>query len=365
LIIEKTNKVFTGLGHGWLRMPGQSASGQAFLAQPGAASTKGGTNHFIEMVCDHYQFRTNLATFAGAVEVHDLLGEQVQGTMNCGRMAITFKGTNELDRMVANDAVVIQHGTNRLTGGRAIYTGTNGLLELTDHPAWQAGPRQGKGDLVQVKQQPDEMFVRSNAWLRMPAETMGQTGVPGMSSTNRAASKSPTNQFADIFCQRYYLTQTGGHFQGGVHIRHPRVDWDCEDMTAHWPGEGSRLDRMVARRAVTFVATDENGQKTSGSGDEAVYTYAVTDGVTNSILNLTGNPATLVSTNGITFRNDVIRYDLGRQQLISGGGFSISSMPTNAAGSNTFQTPKTGPPRNGPPPGSPPDGIRPKGPPPR
>src|SRR5258706_4912141 len=271
-------------------MPGQSEGGPAFLARPSAAPARSSEKHFIELVCDRYQIRTNLATFNGAVEVHDLLGTEVKGTMNCGRMSLIFSGTNELQRIIADESVVIQEGTNRLTGGRAVYTGTNGLLEMTDGPGWQAGLRRGAGELIQVKGQPKEMFVRSNAWVRMPADALGQSGALGLSSTNRAAPKSATNQFAYISCDRYTLTDTNGHFQNGVHIRHPSVDWKCRDLIANWPHEGGHIDRMVADRSVVFEATDEKGQQTSGTGDKAVYTYSVTEGLTNEVLRLTGNP---------------------------------------------------------------------------
>jgi lipopolysaccharide export system protein LptA len=350
LFIDRTNKVFTGRGHGWLKMPGQSAGGQAFLARPGPAAARTSENRFVEVQADYYRFRTNLATFDGAVEVHDLLGDQAQGQMNCGRMTIAFSGTNELQQMIAAGNVVIQEGTNRLTGGRAVYTGTNGVLEMLDGPGWQAGPRRGAGDVVQVRPQKGEMFVRGNAWLRMPAEALSQVSLSGLASTNRAAPKPTTNQFADISCERYTLTQTNGHFQTGVHIRHPEMDWKCADLTVNWPHEGGRVDAMTAERSVVFETTEAKGQKTTGTGDKAVYTYAVTDGVTNEIFRLTGNPAamdgtTLVGTNTMPFkfRNNVIVYDLGKHQVIATGSYKASSGATNAPGSNTSLLPKIAP----------------------
>jgi lipopolysaccharide export system protein LptA len=340
LTIDRTNKVFTGNGHGWMRMPNEGRGGAAFLSRSGSAASRYAGNHFIEIVCDDYQFRTNLARFDREVEVHDLLGEKVQGTMNCGRMDITFSGTNELQRMVADQRVIIQDGTNRLTGGHAVYTATNGLLELTQNPTWKSGDREGKGDLQQVKLQQNEMTVRGNAYVKMPAQDLGQSDFAAFSRTNRAAPKgSHTNEFAEIFSQSYTLSQTNGYFRGGVRIVHPQNNWVCGELSFHRPQEGGRVDRMVAQKSVRFESTDDKGQKTSATGDQAVYTYSVTDGVTNEVLKLTGNPATLVGTNGFTFKNAVIDYDMVRKQVIASGPYHIAP-PTNAVSSNSFLFPK-------------------------
>jgi lipopolysaccharide export system protein LptA len=339
LTIDRTNKVFTGNGHGWMRMPNQGGGGAAFLSRSGTAASRQPGNHFIEIVADNYQFRTNLANFVGEVEVHDLLGEQVQGMMNCGRMDITFSGTNELQRMVADQRVIIQDGTNRLTGGHAVYTATNGLLVITQKPTWQSGVREGRGDIEQLKLQQSEMTVRGNAYVKMPAQDLSQSDFAGFGRTGRAIPKAQTSEFAEIFSQSYTLSQTNGYFSGGVSIVHPQINWTCTNLAVHWPHEGARVDRMVAERGVRFESTDDKGQKTSATADQAVYTYSVTDGLTNEVLKLTGNPATLIGTNGVTFKNPVITYDMLRKQVIASGSYRIAP-PTNAVGSNTLLFPK-------------------------
>jgi lipopolysaccharide export system protein LptA len=249
------------------------------------------------------------------------------------------EGTNELQRMVADQRVIIQDGTNRLTGGHAVYTATNNLLELTKNPTWKSGLREGRGDLEQLKLQQNEMTVRGNAYVKMPAQDLGQSDFAAFSHTNRPAQKAQTDQFAEIFSQSYTLSQTNGYFSGGVRIVHPQNNWVCSELSFQRPQEGGRVDRMVAQRAVRFDSTDANGQKTSATGDQAVYTYSVTDGVTNEVLKLTGNPATLVGTNGFSFKSPVIDYDMIRKQVIASGPYRIGP-PTNAVGSNSILFPK-------------------------
>jgi lipopolysaccharide export system protein LptA len=344
LTIDRTNKVFTGTGHGWIRMPNESQGGTAFLSRPGSAPSRQPGKHFVEIVCDSYQFRTNFAFFDREVEVHDLLGEQVQGTMNCGRMDVTFSGTNQLQRMIADQRVIIQDGTNQLAGGHAVYTATNGLLELTQNPTWKSGLREGRGDLEQLKLQKNEMTVRGNAYVRMPAQDLGQSDLAAFGQTNRPASKSQSHEFAEIFSRSYTLSQTNGYFTGGVRMVHPQKNWVCDELTFHRPQDGGRVDRMVARRSVRFESSDEHGQKTSATGDEAVYTYSVTDGVTNELLVLTGNPATLTYTNGVTFKNAVINFDMIHKQVIASGSWRVAA-PTNSPGSNLLHLPRIGSPK--------------------
>jgi lipopolysaccharide export system protein LptA len=348
LIIDRTNKIFTANGHGYLIMPGQTSGQSSFLSRPGAPPARKAEKEFIEVRSDHYQFRTNFAVFSGGVEVRDLVEQQTQGTMTCGRMIITFSGSNELQRLVAENGVVIQQETNRLTGGHAVYTATNGVLELSEVPAWEAGTRQGNGDEVQLRSQQNEMFVRGHASLRLPAESFGSASPAapkrsegGSSSTVSASPpKTKNSQFAQILCDSYTLGQTNGHFVGGVSITHPEINWQCGDLNVYWPSGGGHVEKMVAERSVRFTAITQKGEKSSGTGDEAVYTYSVADGVTNEVLQLTGNPATLVGTNGINFRNAVINYDLGRQQIIATGAYRASSGSTNNSGSKPSLLPQ-------------------------
>ena len=48
--------------------------------------------------------------------------EQETNRLNCGVLTLTFAGTNELQRMVAQHDVVIEQETNRFTAGTAVYT---------------------------------------------------------------------------------------------------------------------------------------------------------------------------------------------------------------------------------------------------
>ena len=93
--------------------------------------------------------------------------------MTCSLMTLTLAGTNELQKMVAEHQVVIRQEDKQFTAERAEYTGTNGVLDLTGNPAWKAGLREGKGDLVRVNLAHEEMLVSGNAVMKLPSAEAG------------------------------------------------------------------------------------------------------------------------------------------------------------------------------------------------
>ena len=181
LVIERADKSFRADGHAYLKMPGQTLGASGLLPRQGRAATNSlpATNQWVEVRSDSYQRWTNSAVFRDGVVVTERAGDELKGKMSCSRMMLTFVRTNEPQQMVAEDKVVIEQAEQRLMGGKAVYTVTNGVLDLTGNPQWRAGLREGKGDLLRVNVQQDEMLVRGNATMRLPADELGQAPARG------------------------------------------------------------------------------------------------------------------------------------------------------------------------------------------
>ena len=349
LVLDQTNKVYRAEGNAWLKMPGRSLSTVGILPQ--ASSPKAGlppsTNEFAEVLCDSYEVRTNWAVFTDKVRVTERRDNQVQGTMDCGKLSIafagtnevqrmvaedhvrveeetnrlscslltlTFGGTNELQRMVAQQDVVIEQDTNRFTAGTAVYTATNGMLDLTENPTWQAGLRQGKGDRIYVNVPRQEMEVLTNAFMRVPANEFGRSPAFGAASAPNARTGTGGAEFAEVFSRDYTVKPDGALFRGKVRLEHPQMQWTCGQVEALAPHGASKTNHVVAEGAVVFDVTDDKGQKVHGTGDKAVYSYGVSGVVTNETMVLTGNPAELTGTN-FTGQNSVFVLDLARHRL--------------------------------------------------
>src|SRR6266568_229159 len=334
LIIDPTNKILRANGQAYLKMPGQGLSTAGFFA--GQASTTNSltaTNQFVEIQSDSYELRTNSALFDKDVRAQERAGEQLRGEINCERMRITFSDTNELQSMVAENRVVIEQGDQRLTGGKAVYNADNGLLEVTEGPAWQAGQREGRGDRLQVHVQQEEMIVSGNASMRLPAEQLGQLVVTPSGLSSPADSTTRSNQFAEILSEEYSLKSGTAQFREKVRLQHPRMEWACEQLSAQLPAEGQGASSILAERAVVFELTDYKGQQIHGRCEQAHYSYTRTATGTNDIVELTGNPI-LETTNG-KVQNRVIILDRVNHFLVAPGEYKITSV-AEAGGTNTF-----------------------------
>ena len=194
--------------------------------------------------------------------------------MTCSLLTLTFSGTNELQKMVAEHQVLIEQEDRKFTAEKAEYTGTNNVLELTGDPHWQAGPRQGKGDQIRVNLAHDEMLVHGNAFMRLPAAELGQSAFSAMGKPKRVESRARTNEFAEVFCEEYFLTADSALFRGHVRIEHPQMKWTCEEITMLTPPSLGKAGRIIiAEPAVVFDVTDDQGRTFHGTGDKAVYTH--------------------------------------------------------------------------------------------
>jgi lipopolysaccharide export system protein LptA len=341
LILDRRNGIFRSRGHAWLKMPGQSTGASGFLPRPHSPATNSlaATNQFVEILSDNYEVRTNSAVFREEVRVSERRGDQEQGKMSCETLTAAFSGTNELQQLVAETNVILEQDTNRFAAGRAVYSGTNGMLELTESPTWRSGLREGKGDLIRVDVKRDEMLVRSNAFMRLPASELGRSAGLGPGAPAQAGPKAGARQFAEILCREYTVGPEGALFRGAVRLDHPQIQWASERITALVPPGGGRINRTVAEQAVVFDLTDDKGQQVHGTGEKAVYTYGRSATVTNEVMELTGSPATLTTTN-FTGQNSVFILDLANHRLGAPGKSKyVMRGLASDGGTNTIRMP--------------------------
>ncbi len=325
LVFDRTNRIFRANGHARLEMPARSMGGSAFLAAPAAASAPAPalTNESVEILCDRYELRTNIAVFRDQVHVNDRVGDQLRGEMRCGLMTLTFTGTNELQKMVAERHVLIAQADRQFTADTAEYTGASGLLDLIGSPTWRDGTREGKGDQMRVNLARAEMLVRGNAFMQLPTGELGQSALVGLSTTNRGAARETTNAFAKIFSDEYFVSPDAALFRGKVRIQDPQMNCTCNELTMLSPpevGKGGHV--IIAEPDVVFDIVDDQGRALHGTGQKAVFTHRLTATLTNDLMELTGNPATLATTN-IIGRNNLINLDLASHKLMVPGKYNI------------------------------------------
>ncbi len=340
LLIDRTNRTFRVLGKAHLKMPGQAMGGVglATQAEQAVARPPDTTNQFIEIECDHYEIRTNLAVFSDGVQVTNRAGDAVKATMSCGTLMAVFSGTNELRSMVADQQVVMDQPENetRFTAAKAVYDGPTEVLELAGGPTWRAGVRHGRGDTILVDRQRNEMQVRTNAVMWLPADELPTSGegIRGTANTPRASGHSA--EVAEITSTTYRVTATGAAFDGDIHVAHPQMNLQCEDLTARF-GSGTAEKGLVAQGGVAFDLVSEKGQKVHGVGEKAIYSYSVGGNMTNDTITLWGNPAMLQMTNS-TIRNKSIVLDRAHNKLTASGNYLITGIAP-AGDTNRFRLP--------------------------
>jgi lipopolysaccharide export system protein LptA len=313
------------------------------FSAPGSATTTAPppTNQVVEVRCDNYELRTNVAVFREQVRVSQRLGDQEQGQMTCGRMTLTLAGTNELEKMVAEQEVVIGQADRQFTAAKAEYTATNQVLDLIGNPAWRDGPREGKGDSIRANLARAEMLVQGNALMKLPAAEVGRATLTGLGAPPPGQVRQETPGPAEIHAREYLLTAEAALFQGGVRIEHPQMKWACEELTMLSQPELGKEGRMIiAEPAVVFELLDDQGRSYHGAGRKAVYTRRHTTALTNDLMELTGTPATLEATN-IVIRNNVIALDLSNHKLVTPGKYNYHGAAP-ASATNFFRPRKSG-----------------------
>jgi lipopolysaccharide export system protein LptA len=339
LWIDRSNHIFRAIGHGVMKMPRESLGASGFVPLGANTTNAPGTNQTVEIRSDSYELRTNSAAFEEHVRVTERAGEQTVGTLSCARLRASFTGTNQLDRLIAEQDVVIEQEPKKFTADKAIYTGTNAMLELTGNPAWQDGTRQGTGEVLLMNTAQNELVARGNAVLRLPAHDLAQSGSGASFSGGESSALAASNQWAQILSREYTLRPDGGRFEGGVRVIHPQLQLSCETADLDLPQTPGGAKRLVAQRQVEFDLLDERGQKIHGTGQKAVYNYSTSAAGTNDTLELTGNPM-LTMTNG-TFENRVIILDRTSGKLIAPGRYLIRGVgEVAAAKTNALFAPK-------------------------
>jgi lipopolysaccharide export system protein LptA len=398
LVIDRTNKIFRANGQAWAKMPAQSMGVNGFLSS--ATNSTSGTNQFVEIFSDFYEFRTNSTgnsiLFGDHVHMVDTANGMTNGTLTAATMLVTLLSTNDLQSMVAEKNVAIENATYRFTAEKAVYTATNGILELTGNPAWRAitrqGLREGTGDLIRADLKQSKMDVLTNAWMRVPASQLGPTAMTQAPSTTqrqppattqaslsrpkegdsgiiwpqmepdpptvrkeRTRTKAPstlnarpsTNDFADIYSESYTVTTNTARFEGGVRIVHPRLNWVCQTMNVDYPNPNSKDVTMTAEQAVEFnlkAGTDEDqlhDVDVHGTCSHAVYNYAVTPTGTNDTMTLTGNPIPILETTNGVFKNKILILDCANNKLMAPGRYKIygTNATTTPIPTNVFRFP--------------------------
>ncbi|MEO5803207.1 MAG: LptA/OstA family protein [Verrucomicrobiota bacterium] len=210
------------------------------------------TNQFLKIYADHFEFlyESNLVIYTGNVLVTD-----PQIGLTCDLLTIFLTTNKTIQKITAANHVVIVNKKDGsiATGDEATYVlnGDEESIELTGHPTWRDGQRDGKADRFVFDRKNNIFRAEKNAVFKLPREKIGQPGLlnSNASSTNAQTGK-PVEISADLFT--FKLAETNGPVQ-----------------------------EIIAEKNVVILSESDQSRAT---GDKAIYNEET------GLVQLTGNP---------------------------------------------------------------------------
>jgi lipopolysaccharide transport protein LptA len=98
-------------------------------------------------------------------------------------------------------------------------------------------------------------------------------------------------------------------YEGNVHIDNPKMKLRCDVFTVEQPElADGKFNGATAERNVVIDFLDDKGQTNHATSDKAVYTYSITNSVTNELVVLTGGNPTVTNAQG-SITGDPIIWD--------------------------------------------------------
>src|SRR5205814_1597002 len=122
----KTREMFA-TGNLEVIVPSRSVGG--FFSMPGYTNQISQTNSPLKITAEKLSRSTNMSIFQ-----KDVLVADAHGTIGCGVLTIYSGATNQTERIVAEQHVVIKQPELAAFGERAEYEQATGLVRLTGNP---------------------------------------------------------------------------------------------------------------------------------------------------------------------------------------------------------------------------------------
>jgi lipopolysaccharide export system protein LptA len=154
--------------------------------------------------------------------------------------------------VIAETNVVILDpaSASRAVGNRAVYTQTNGMMELIGNASWQSDRRVARGELLTFNQNDNSFSAHTNASLEFPPGELNQSSaLGGLSATNAGRA---TNQLVRVLADSY--------------------DYQNDTLTFHDHVRGAVLEDETVRDTL------ESGSLEIGFINTNTVRYAIADG---------------------------------------------------------------------------------------
>jgi lipopolysaccharide export system protein LptA len=275
-----------------------------------ASGTNAVENDFVTITANRFEYQGDSAVYRGFVRVHEAESE-----LACDVLTVVFKSdTGALERIEAQNDVILTQGTTRTAAEKAIYTVSqeSEILQFIGHVLWSDGQREGGGEQVLFDRRKRTLRAEQNAYLKLPRGILGQTAfTPGLGSAGKTEGGDAT-RFVEVFA--------------GL-------------MTIQFPLTNGPVQQIIAEKNVLIVDPGQNGRALA---DRAVYEDL------SGVLELSGSP--LMETDGRLVTGQTLRFDRATRIFTAGpdayvklpleavanlGVFALAAGTTNTASLST------------------------------
>jgi lipopolysaccharide export system protein LptA len=298
VVVDRGRQQVKATGHVAITLPSTAlTSDGAWLPEerrrpaPSPAGGPGATEaKTLQLTANEAEFqpdatRTNvtLGVFRGNVRVRD-----DRGQLLCDRMNLATVGRDhEIEKIVAEDHVQVAQGESRAACSRAEYAAATGTVELTGHPTWRVGQREGESDRLWLDSRNQNYRAVGQVKMRMPSSALASqswlTPTPAAQSAERAtpvATNRPA-ELVELTCDTFeYTSATTTHeldcavYQGHVLVIDPgKARLACAILTAMLVPGTNQVQTIVAEHEVVVHAQTPSGVR-EARGDVATFTAA-------------------------------------------------------------------------------------------
>ncbi len=107
--------------------------------------------------------------------------------------------------IVAERKVVIANPSEKseATSGKAVYTNSTGIVELTIDPVWRLDQKIIRGDVLTLDTTNALFQALGSAYVRLPLTDLARTNAPATATAQTPAGGAVTNEFVDIFSDEF------------------------------------------------------------------------------------------------------------------------------------------------------------------
>lgn len=228
-----------------------------------AAKEESGGNTHIRVTSQRFEHKGEMAVFAGKVLVEDGLD-----TLNCEILKVHFREKAGVQLIEAEEKVHLVQGETEATGGKAVYNVREDTFRLLDKPAWRAGDREGRSELLVIHRTNNTFKAEGNVYMKLPYtnSVTGSRGTP-------QGRVGKTNSFVEVYAD--YFDYFGGprtaavataYYRGDVKVLHGEGEILCRFLTVLFSPKQNKLVNVVAEDDVRI----QSGKNTA-FGQKAVY----------------------------------------------------------------------------------------------